>query len=486
MKLYKPFTLLACIFTLWFTSLSAPAQGVFTSLISFTYTNGPDYGSFGIGSRSGAMVQAKDGNFYGTTPTGGVFTNVPGYFGTIFKMTPDGTFTSLYLFGTVLAGNNDNGHWPQGNLIQGADGNLYGTTQYGGPPNGGTVFQITTNGNLTTFYNFGNSAGFDAQLGWTNYDGDAPVAGLIQGRDGNFYGTTTAYGAFGNGTVFQLTPGGVLTTLHSFTALAAGNFYTNADGANPTGELIEGKDGNFYGTTTQGGTNAYGAGTVFQITPGGLLTTLHSFASGNGGCWGGLVQGNDGTLYGTTSQSGNGTIFQVTTNGTFTTLHTFSGNDGAAPSAALIQASDGNLYGTTEGAGPNGWYGTVFQITTNGTFTTLHSFNGTNGANPTASLVQAADGSLYGTTSKGGAGYGSIFRIVVPPVFQTISRTNGGLAFTWNAMPKQNCQLQYNTDVVSTNWLDLGSSITATNPAMSALDSSVPDMQRFYRIKLLP
>jgi len=225
------------------TSLVAPwARGdvVFKTLVSFTYTNGPDYGSFGVGSRSGAMVQGNDGNLYGTTPTDGVMTDVPGYFGTIFKMTPDGTFTSLYLFGTVFApnGGNDNGHWPQGNLVQGADGNLYGTTQYGGPPNAGTVFQITTNGDLTTFYTFGNNAGFNSQLGWTNYDGDAPIAGLVQGSDGNFYGATPSYGAYGDGTVFQLTPGGVLSTLHAFTALDSNNSHENMDGANPTGELI--------------------------------------------------------------------------------------------------------------------------------------------------------------------------------------------------------------------------------------------------------
>jgi uncharacterized repeat protein (TIGR03803 family) len=467
--------------------LGAPlARGdvVFKTLVSLTNTNGPDYGAFGVGSRSGAMVQGSDGNIYGTTPTGGVMTDVPGYFGTIFKMAPDGTFSSLYLFGTVFVGDNDNGHWPQGNLIQGADGNLYGTTQYGGPPNGGTVFEITTNGNLITIYNFGTGIGYASQFGWTNYDGDAPIAGLVQGTDGNFYGTTTSYGACGNGTVFQLTPGGVLTTLHAFTALDPANFYENADGANPTGELIEGKDGNFYGTTTQGGTNTYGSGTVFQITTNGLFTTLHSFSAGYGGCYGGLVQGNDDSLYGTTS-GGNGTVFQITTDGDFTTLHAFSGPDGSEPNAALILGSDGNFYGTTEGAGPNGWYGTVFQITTNGGFTTLHSFNGHDGSNPNAALLQAADGSLYGTTSRGGAaGYGTIFQIIIPPAFQSITQTSGSVVLTWSIMPGQKYQLQSSPDLSSANWLNLGGSVTASNATACASDSTT-NSQCFYRITLL-
>ena len=472
----------------WIAFSSAHGQAIFTSLVSFTYTNAPDYGAFLVGSRSGAMVQANDGYLYGATPDGGVVTNVPGYYGTIFKMAPAGTFSSLYLFGTVFYndGNADNGHWPLGNLIQGADGTLCGTTEFGGVPNEGTVFQITTNGFLSSLYSFGNNAGFDSHLGWTNYDGAQPIAGVVQGSDGNFYGTTFAYGTYGNGTVFRLTPGGVLTTLHSFTALDSGNFYENMDGANPMGELIEGKDGSFYGTTTQGGTNAYGSGTVFQITTDGLFTTLHSFSSGNGGPLGGLVQGNDGNLYGTT-YGGDGTVFQITTNGDFTTLHTFNGSDGLAPSAGLILASDGNLYGTTDGGGPNVSDGTLYQITTNGVFTILHAFSGPDGSHPKAALVQAADGSFFGTTTAGGAGgYGTTYRFVIPPAFQTITPTNGGFAFTWSAMPKQICQLQYNTNLTSPNWLDVGSPIIATNASVFASDSAATNSQGFYRIRLLP
>jgi uncharacterized repeat protein (TIGR03803 family) len=476
------------------TALLTAARGnvVFNTLVSFTYTNGPTYGSFGVASRSGAMVQANDGNFYGATPNGGVTEPSPGYFGTIYKMAPDGTFSSLYLFGTVFApnGGNDNGHWPQGTLLQAADGNLYGTTQYGstgpnlGAANAGTVFQITTNGDFTVLYNFGNNAGFKLGWGFTNYDGDGPVSGIIQGSDGNFYGTTAAYGAYGNGTIFQLTPGGALTTLHAFTALDPDNFYENVDGANPMAELIEGKDGNFYGTTTQGGTIAYGSGTVFKISPTGEFITLHSFPNGNGYSLGALVQGHDGTLYGTTSGSF-GTVFEITTNGDFTTLHTFNGSDGSAPKAGLVLGSDGNLYGTAEGGGSDGWFGTMFQITTNGVLTTLHTFNGTDGSHPNAALVQATDGSFYGTTSHGAAGYGTIFQMIIPPAFQNIVETNGMINATCSFMPGQKYQLQYNNDLSSTNWLNAGSSVIASNTVV-AVSGPATNSQCFYRIALVP
>ena len=485
-NLHKAFAQ-AATFLLLGIAASVQGQAVLSTLDSFTFTNGPVYGAFGVGNRSGAMVQATDGNFYGTTPTGGVVTNVPGYFGTIFKMKPTGEFTSLYLFGTSYYGpeGNDNGHWPQGNLIQGTDGLLYGTTQYGGPLNGGTVFRISTNGDFATFYLFGNNAGNDAHLGWTNYDGNAPIAGLVQGSDGNFYGTTTVYGMYGNGTIFQISSGGVLTTLHAFTALDTANSYTNADGANPMGELIEGADGSLYGTTTQGGTNVYGAGTVFKITTDGQFTTLHSFGANDGYPDSGLVQDDAGNLYGTTT-GGSGTLFKITTNGAFSTLHAFNGSDGVSPNAALTKGADGNLYGTANSGGPDGSFGTVFQVTTNGTFTLWHAFNGTDGSNPSAALVQSSNGSLYGTTSRGASGSGTIFQLVPQPAIQSIWPTNGSFLISWSGMPNQHCQLQYNNSLSATTWSNLGPSVTVTNGNLSALDSPVMAPQRFYRVKVLP
>jgi uncharacterized repeat protein (TIGR03803 family) len=178
-------------------------------------------------------------------------------------------------------------------------------------------------------------------------------SGLFQGTDGNFYGTTANGGASGSGTVFQMTPSGTLTTLHPFTG--------GSDGAYPYAGLIQGTDGNFYGTTVQGG--ASGRGTVFQMTPSGTLTTLHPFMGGSEGAYpyAGLIQGTDGNFYGTTYEggaSGRGTVFQMTPSGTLTTLHPFMGGSEGA-----------NFYGTTYQGGAGGYYETVFQITPSGTLT---------------------------------------------------------------------------------------------------------------------
>jgi uncharacterized repeat protein (TIGR03803 family) len=238
---------------------------------------------------------------------------------------------------------------------------LYGTA--GGGANGaGTVFTITPGGVLTTLYNF------CSQINCT--DGDEPNTGLIQATDGNFYGTTFAGGAnntcvyAGCGTVFTITPGGVLTTLYSFCSQI-----NCTDGDNPLAGLVQGTDGNLYGTTFEGGTNACpnGCGTVFTITPGGALTTLHSF---------------DGT-------------------------------DGANTYAGLVQATNGNFYGTMSNGGPIG-AGTIFTITPSGMLTTLQSFDLTDGANPNAGLVQDTNGTFYGTTGTGGANsVGTIFSLSV-------------------------------------------------------------------------
>src|SRR5664279_754435 len=223
-------------------------------------------------------------------------------------------------------------------------------------------------------------------------DGSSPQT-LVQGRDGNFYGTTSSEGTSGNGAVFKITPTGTLTTLHSF---------SGSDGQNPCDGLVQGIDGIFYGTTAFGGTSR--SGTVFKIAPAGTLTTLHSFAGSDGSDpQAGLVQGTDGNFYGTTSYGGtggNGTVFRITSAGMLTTLHSFAGSDGLVPIAGLVQGSDGNFYGTTSEGGATykggaSGYGTVFRITPAGTLTTLHSFSGSDGRSPAAGLVQGTDGDFY-------------------------------------------------------------------------------------------
>jgi uncharacterized repeat protein (TIGR03803 family) len=219
-----------------------------------------------------------------------------------------------------------------------------------------------------------------------------------------------------------MTPSGTLTTLFTFGPLPSGRY---------PGGLVQAFDGNFYGTTAEGGTN--GGGTLFRITPSGTLTTLYNFCS-QSGCADGagpgpLIQGADGNLYGVTEVGGTGpcseqcgTIFKITTNGTLTTLHSFNLTDGGGP-RGLVQASDGTFYGTTYSGGlsnsncDTGTCGTVFKMTPTGALTTLHSFNYTDGANPGVAPIQANDGNLYGTTLRGGScttfagGCGTTFKI---------------------------------------------------------------------------
>jgi uncharacterized repeat protein (TIGR03803 family) len=356
---------------------SAQAQ-TFTTLpsISFDGTDGA--------SPYAALIQATDGNFYGTAQEGGANGD-----GTVFKITPSGRLTTSHNF------DGTDGQYPT-QLVQATDGNFYGTTFGGGTNGDGTVFKITPSGTLTMLYSF------CAQANCT--DGEGPIPVLVQATDGNFYGATANGGANNDGTVFKITPSGALTTLHSF------DFGT--DGQLPEG-LAQGTDGNFYGTTNRGGDGD--DGTVFKITPSGTLTTLHNFQGADGDePDAGLVQGTDGNFYGTTAQGGannDGTVFKITPTGTLKTLHSFDGTDGSLPAAALIQATDGNLYGTTVAGGTDG---TLFKITPSGKLTTLHDFDGTDGISPEAALVQGTNGKFYGTAPFGGiSSDGTVFSLSV-------------------------------------------------------------------------
>jgi uncharacterized repeat protein (TIGR03803 family) len=328
----------------WGTVFKMTASGNLTTLYSFNGTDGSE--------PTAGLVQATDGNFYGTTDAGGAHLA-----GMIFKITPAGVLTTLYSFCSKRLC--PDGGWPWDSMVQARDGNFYGTTYVGGIYNTncistygegcGTVFKVTPQGALTTLYRFCSQPNC--------IDGMMPWGGLVQATDGSFYGTTVSGGVqsencpYGCGTVFKITPGGVLITLRSFDSY---------DGNSPSGTLVQASDGNFYGTT-QGGT-------VFKMTPSGTLTTLQNLS---GSAIAGLVLASDGNFYGTTNLGGDdncyflgcGTVFQVTPSGVLTTLHTFEGppTDGEWPFGRLVQAADGFLYGTTTSGGTNG-DGTVFRI----------------------------------------------------------------------------------------------------------------------------
>ncbi len=382
----------------------------FTTLLIFDGTDGgyPYYGT---------LIQGTDGNIYGTTSGGGAHND-----GTVFKITASGTLTTLYSF--CSQSNCADGFWPYAGLVQATNGNFYGTTISGGVNGQGTVFEITPAGVLTTLYSF------CSQTNCT--DGENPYAGLIQATNGNLYGTTAEGGAYGNyGTVFQITTAGQLTTLYSFCSK-----YPCDDGESPYGGLVQATNGNFYGTTDSGG--ADGSGTVYEITPAGVFTTLYSFTGGADGSspYGEtLVQADNGNFYGTTyvrGAKGGGTVFEITPGGQLTTLYTFCSQtdctDGRSPQSGLVLATDGNFYGTTTGGGANG-YGSVFEITPAGELTTLHSFDWTDGEDPRGGLMQASNGIFYGTTTESETGYGTVFSLTPTPTGPAITSA-GGATFT--------------------------------------------------------
>ncbi|MGB8702548.1 MAG: choice-of-anchor tandem repeat GloVer-containing protein [Thermosynechococcaceae cyanobacterium] len=260
-------------------------------------------------------------------------------------------------------------------------------------------------------------------------NGVNPTAGLVRANNGNFYGTTARGGLTGApnciatagcGTVFRITPTGQKTTLVAFDG-------TNNLGLPSDGTLVQGRDGNFYGTTN-GGISSSNFGTAYRMTPTGKLTKLAQFDFYNtGGAPHGLIQAKDGNLYGTAETGGAfssslcasrgcGAVFRLSSAGNLTILAKFNGTNGSKPTAGLLQASNGSFYGTTSQGGNttaclNGC-GTIFRMSATGKITTLVKFKGSNGADPEAELIQGSDGNLYGNTAEGGKNNaGTLFRM---------------------------------------------------------------------------
>ncbi|PSR54837.1 hypothetical protein AHMF7605_15665 [Adhaeribacter arboris] len=422
--------------------------GTFTVLKNLDYTTQGSY-------PKGSLTQQPDGNFYGMMQSGGSV----GY-GTVFKMTPGGTYTVLKNLDETVTGGN-----PQGSLVRNStDGNFYGMTSFGGSDGSGlgTIFKITPGGTLSVLVKFpetgqgiqpvasvvqaadGNFYGMTGLGGINDYGtvfkfctgtfstiksldatttGSNPQGSLVQAPDGNFYGTSQVGGTYGYGTIFKISPGGTLTVLWNLD-------YTN-DGAYPSASLVRGTDGNLYGTASYGGTNGYG--TIFKITTSGSVFTVlrHlDFATTGGSPFGSLVRGKDNNFYGITYQGGTigyGTIFKITPTGTLTVIKNLDNtNGGYSYNNSLIQGSDGNFYGMTQGGGATG-RGVIFKIAPSGNpYIVLRDFDlATDGGNPRGDLVQGTDGRLYGMTSEGGMnGGGTIFRISTGGTFNVLRHLN--------------------------------------------------------------
>jgi uncharacterized repeat protein (TIGR03803 family) len=324
--------------------------------------------------QSGVIAQSRGGYLLSSAPDVGTDSR-----GVAFRVSTSGALTVLHRFGTGY------GVWPAGGLTLVRNGRFYGTNVRGGFYKSGSVFEMTPDGTVKTLHQFvGAADGF-------------PQSPPIQSLSGDFYGTTSGGDLGHPGTVYKMDSSGNYTILHTF---------TGPDGSTPMGPLVQATDYWFYGTTLYGG--IYGAGTIFRISHTGEFEVLFNFDGLNGSNGGfpeaGLIQGNDGNLYGVAPLGGTygqGVIFRMTPTHQFAILHAFTGgSDGSIPIGNVVQATDGYLYGTNTNGGVSGG-GVLFRISTTGAVTALHDFDPSTGSTPVA-LIQHTNGFLYGDTNKGG------------------------------------------------------------------------------------
>jgi uncharacterized repeat protein (TIGR03803 family) len=392
-KAFPSNTLFLAILLLGIFSKTALAE-TYSILARFDGKNGS--------APASSVILDANGNLYGTTSYG------PKRLGTIFKLTPQGMIQTLLHF-SRNTGNN-----PVSGLVWGKDGNLYGTTRFGGKsPDGnngdGTIYKLTPGGQYSLLHVFSHP------------DGRDPGPSLLLANDGNFYGVTTL-----GGTIYRINSNGNFKVLYQLSG------HKKLEGDHPSSSLIQAKDGFLYGTTDYGGKYNYNLGTIFKISLDGNFSTIWHFNDKklkDGRIpRGGLVEGSDGNLYGTTREGGNhgyGTIFKITPNGNLTTLFHFNGQNGRYPQTALIEGNKGTFYGTTFYGGNSNQCsygcGTLFKVTSDGTLTTLINFDGENGSYPAGNLTKDRKGNIYGTTSNGGSnstcpettakGCGLVFRL---------------------------------------------------------------------------
>ena len=469
---FRALLLTATCALMFFTTHTLMALPTVSTLANFNVDTG--------GLPLAGFTFGRDGNLYGTTSFnfGGITFNQ----GSVFKMTTNGTVTVL----TNFYFNGENGFTANGPLVQYTNGDLYGSTGSGGSLGGGTVFKITTNGSLTTLFNFDPNNG-----------GSYPGGGLVLADDGNFYGTTSNDPTNGVGTVFRMTPAGDLTNLVYFD--------NDTTGGNPVGQLVKGVNGNFYCTASVGGTSFNGS--ILMVTTNGTVTTLANFDGSNGSNpTTTLVQDTNGNFYGTTFAGGSfnkGTAFKMTPSGTLTTLVNFT--EGAH--LGLVRGTNGNFYGTSGHSLDDLQFGSrdsIFQMTSSGTLTTLATFE-TNSYFPVGSLVLGLDGSLYGIMSHGGSNeLGTIFKLDLsaPNIGvqypEGVNLTSGTATIDFNHV--EIFYTSYTATIIVTNdgfstLSNLAASVTGNNPGdyfIQAASSTVappcghrifgqlpPDLNRF-------
>ena len=444
---------------------ACPAQTNYQRLLSFGLDSGAGKLPYG------QLTEASDGWLYGTTYAGGA-SNL----GTIFRIAKNGSgFKVLRSFSDP--------NFLYGCVVEGTNGGLYGTAAGGGSHSGGAVFSIAKDGGgFLTIHNFDPSSG----------DGTAPVSGMLLATDGMLYGTCSKGGSTNLGAVFKISADGqVYGVIHNFLGQT-----NSGDGSSPGASLIQGLDGNLYGTTQVGGNN--NLGTLFKLnTDGSVYSILHHFSgSPNDGRvpLGNLAQGPDGLLYGTTEYGGAnnvGTIFRIDTNGNnYAVLTSFStAAGGYEPLGGLTLGTDGAVYGSTRYGGPND-SGVAFRLSiTDNSYTELHEFLGVagDGAQPFAPLLQASDGAWYGSTYYGGdRSVGVLFRFFsgnAPVTITAITSTSTDVTLNFvGGAAGQAYGIQASPTLSPANWQTIGTNSAAIDGTFQFTESGGAGFPaRYYR-----